>query len=56
MENLSYQLRNLKLHLKWWNRHIYENVHTQVDVLQKELAEVERLLQARYSDCCLGKE
>ncbi|CAA7397124.1 unnamed protein product [Spirodela intermedia] len=43
-------LRNLKLHLKWWNRHIYGNVHTQVDVLQKELAEVERLLQARYSD------
>ncbi|CAA6675315.1 unnamed protein product [Spirodela intermedia] len=23
MENLSYRLRNLKLHLKWWNRHIY---------------------------------
>ncbi|CAB1184599.1 unnamed protein product [Spirodela intermedia] len=29
MENLSYRLRNLKLHLKWWNRHIYGNVHTQ---------------------------
>ncbi|CAA7389916.1 unnamed protein product [Spirodela intermedia] len=41
---------NLKLHFKWWNRHIYGNVHTQVDALQKELAEVERLLQARYSD------
>ncbi|CAA7395907.1 unnamed protein product [Spirodela intermedia] len=50
MENLSYRLRNLKLHLKWWNRHIYGNVHTQVDALQKELAKVERLLQARYSD------
>ncbi|CAA6659589.1 unnamed protein product [Spirodela intermedia] len=40
MENLSYRLRNLKLHLKWWNRHIYGNVHTQVDALQKELAKL----------------
>ncbi|CAA6660782.1 unnamed protein product [Spirodela intermedia] len=38
MENLSYKLRNLKLHLKWWNRHVYGNIHTHVEELKKELA------------------
>ncbi|CAA6673961.1 unnamed protein product [Spirodela intermedia] len=45
MENLSYKLRNLKLHLKWWNWHVYRNIHTQVEDFKKELAEVERELQ-----------
>ncbi|CAA6672064.1 unnamed protein product [Spirodela intermedia] len=49
-ENLSYKLKNLKFHLKWWNRHVYGNIHTEVEELKKDLVGVERQLQARWTD------
>ena len=50
METLNYRLRNLKFHLRWWNRHVFGNIHTQVDALKHELADVNRFLQTQFAD------
>ena len=50
VENFSYRLCNLKLHFKWWNRHIFGNINTQVDILERDLGDVERKLQIQWTE------
>ena len=50
MEDFNYRLCNLKLHLKWWNRHIFGNINTQVDILERDLADVERQLHIQWME------